>query len=135
MVGNWRRVAPAAATTVLLWGCQTPAVDTDAPDYSTSGYVYDVGLCNAADLVRNTAEGSVEIVAGMAAGFIYGAAVVARDARHDEALAVLGGGLIGSVGGAGYGLYKAVEQVDLTVDACLEREGFTLADGTAHRPI
>ena len=37
------------------------------------------------------------------------------------------GGVIGTVGGDGYGLYKAVEQVDLSVDACMEREGFRLA--------
>ena len=66
MLGDWRRVAPAVAATVLLWGCATPAVETDAPDYSTTAYVYDVSLCNAADLVRNPAEGTVEIAKGAA---------------------------------------------------------------------
>ena len=134
MLGERQRVASAVAATVLLWGCQTPAVETAAPDYSTTAYVYDVGICNAADLVRNTAQGTVEVVAGMAAGFVYGAALSA-DNRHDSLGVMLGGALVGTVGGAGYGLYHAVDGIDLTVDACLEREGFTLAGGPARKPI
>ena len=126
MLGEWRRVAPAVAATVLLLGCATPAVETDAPDYSTTAYVYDVSLCNAADLVRNTAEGTVEIAKGAAMGFLYCAAALAQNPRSDLGV-VVAGGVIGTVGGVGYGLYKAVEQVDLSVDACMEREGFRLA--------
>jgi len=115
-----------AAAAILLWGCQTPAVETDAPDYSTTGYAYDVSVCNAADLVRNSAEGAVEVVKGMGMGLVYGAAITADNRNNDLAL-VLGGVLVGTVGGTAYGLYKAVEQIDLTVDDCMAREGFQLA--------
>lgn len=141
MLGGWRRVAPAVAATVLLWGCATPAVETDAPDYSTTGYVYDVSLCNAADFVRNSAKGSIEVVKGMAVGFVAGAALAANNRNNgqgsgEETLSLmLGGALVGTVGGAGYGLYKAIADADLTVDECLEREGFTLANADVPPPI
>jgi hypothetical protein len=138
MLGDWRRVAPAVAATVLLWGCATPAVETDAPDYSTTSYVYDVSLCNTADFVRNSARGSIEVVKGMALGFVYGAALGASDKSGDaeaKLTLMLGGALVGTVGGAGYGIYKAISEVDLTVDECMAREGFTLAGAEAPPPI
>lgn len=116
------------AAAIALWGCQTPGVETAAPDYSTTDYVYDLGVCNAADLVRNTALGAVEVVKGMAVGFVVGAGLESRS-RNTEPVLVLTAGAVGSVVGVGVGLYRAVDRIDLTVDDCLAREGFTLAGG------
>jgi hypothetical protein len=117
----------------LASGCSTPAVERDAPGYDHANYVLDLGICNMNDLVVNTFEGTGVVLATTGIGFIYGAGLSGNSHayHHDPSLEVLlVSGAVGATFGAGVGVYKAVDEITLETDACMERQGYIVASET-----
>ena len=119
----------ALVITALVSACSTPAVERGDAGYDHANYVLDLGICNMNDLVVNTFEGTGVVLATTGVGFVYGAGLSGNShAYHDDpSLGVLlVGGAVGVTFGAGVGVYKAVEDITLETDACMDRQGYVV---------
>jgi hypothetical protein len=113
----------------LVSACSTPVVERDVAGYNHANYVLDLGICNMNDLVVNTFEGTGVVLVTTGVGFVYGAGTSGNNHayHHDPSLGVLlVGGAVGATFGAGVGVYKAVEDITLETDACMDRQGYVV---------
>jgi len=98
-------------------------------------YALDLSVCNMNYAVVNTFEGGVTVLENTGLGFIYGAGVTARNHHHGyyygdgyTALGVLVvGGVIGATFGAGYGVYEAIDEIELSTRECMAEQGYVVA--------
>jgi hypothetical protein len=120
----------ALFATAFVSGCSTPAVERDVAGYDHANYAFDLGICNMNDLVVNTFEGTGIVLVTTGVGFVYGAGLSGNSLayHHEPSLGVLlVGGAVGATFGAGVGVYKAVEEITLETDACMEQQGYIVA--------
>ena len=120
----------ALFVTAFVSGCSIPAVERDVAGHGHANYLLDLGLCNMNDVVVNTFEGTGVVLVTIGVGFVYGAGLSGNSQayHHEPSLGVLlVGGAVGATLVAGVGVYKAVEEITLETDACMEQLGYIVA--------